>query len=71
MQGFHRQRVLPLGKASPGVITCPKWGYEFGLSGVLTGRIREHLKAELEQEKAKAKGVIRLKSRLKTGSRCS
>ncbi len=33
-----------------GLITCPNCGHEFELSDALTGRIREHLKAELFQE---------------------
>jgi hypothetical protein len=33
-----------------GFITCPQCGYEFELSDALTGKIREHLKAELQQE---------------------
>jgi len=33
-----------------GMITCPNCGHEFELSDALTGRIREHLRAELLQE---------------------
>ncbi len=33
-----------------GLITCPHCGKDFELSDALTGRIREHLKTELQQE---------------------
>jgi len=33
-----------------GMITCPNCGHEFELSDALTGKIREHLRAELLQE---------------------
>jgi len=36
-----------------GLITCPNCGNEFGISGALTGRIREHLKAQLQHEAAR------------------
>jgi hypothetical protein len=42
-----------------GLITCPNCGHEFELSDALTGRIREHLKAELLQE------VVRRESEVK------
>jgi uncharacterized Zn finger protein (UPF0148 family) len=32
-----------------GMITCPSCGHEFEISDALTGRIREHLEAELSQ----------------------
>ena len=35
------------------LITCPHCGQEFELSDVLTGKIREHLKAELQQDVAR------------------
>ncbi len=33
-----------------GKVSCPNCGHEFEMSDVLTGQIREHLKAELQQE---------------------
>jgi hypothetical protein len=42
-----------------GLITCPNCGHEFELSDALTGRIREHLKAELLQE------VVRRETKVK------
>ncbi len=33
-----------------GFITCPQCGHEFELSDALTGKIREHLRAELQKE---------------------
>lgn len=46
------------------LITCPHCGQEFELSDALTGKIREHLKAELQQDVARREGD--LKKRLKT-----
>ena len=46
-----------------GLITCPNCGHEFELSDALTGRIREHLKAELFQE------VVRRESEVKKSLR--
>ena len=34
----------------PGAITCPQCGHEFEISDALTGRIREHLRAEMMAE---------------------
>ena len=33
-----------------GLIACPNCGHEFELSDALTGKVREHLKAELQQD---------------------
>lgn len=33
-----------------GLIACPNCGHEFELSDAITGRVREHLKAELQQD---------------------
>ncbi|MEW6185463.1 MAG: DUF2130 domain-containing protein [Thermodesulfobacteriota bacterium] len=46
-----------------GLITCPNCGKEFELSDVLTGKIREHLRAELQQDVVRREGE--LKKRLK------
>ncbi len=33
-----------------GLITCPHCGQEFALTDAITGKIREHLKTELQQD---------------------
>ena len=45
-----------------GQITCPNCGHEFELSDALTGRIREHLKAELFQEVARREAGVKKKT---------
>jgi hypothetical protein len=45
-----------------GMITCPNCGQEFELSDALTGRIREHLKAELLQEVLRREADLKKKS---------
>ena len=45
-----------------GQITCPNCGHEFELSDALTGRIREHLKAELSQEVARREAEVQKKT---------
>jgi hypothetical protein len=42
-----------------GMITCPSCGHEFEISDALTGRIREHLKAELSQEVKKREAELK------------
>jgi hypothetical protein len=42
-----------------GKITCPNCGEEFELSDALTGRIREHLKAELFQEVSRREAKLK------------
>ena len=42
-------------------LTCPNCGHEFELSDALTGRIREHLKAELRQEAARREAEVKKK----------
>jgi len=46
----------------PGMITCPNCGQEFELSDVLTGRIREHLKAELLREVSRREAELKKRS---------
>ena len=46
-----------------GKITCPKCGEEFEITDALTGRIREHLKAELLEEVSRREAKIKKKSR--------
>lgn len=41
-----------------GLITCPNCGHEFELSDALTGKIREHLKSELQKEIAGKEGEL-------------
>jgi len=41
-----------------GLITCPNCGHEFELSDALTGKIREHLKSELQKEIAGKEGDL-------------
>ena len=41
-----------------GLITCPNCGHEFEISDALTGRIREHLKTELQQEVARREADV-------------
>lgn len=45
-----------------GKITCPNCGEEFELSDALTGRIREHLKAELLQEVSRREAKLKEKT---------
>jgi len=45
-----------------GLITCPNCGHEFEMSDALTGRIREHLKAELLQEVNRREAEVKKKS---------
>jgi hypothetical protein len=47
---------------NPDTITCPKCGHEFELSDALTGRIREHLKAELLQEVERREAELKKKN---------
>jgi hypothetical protein len=42
-----------------GMITCPQCGQEFELSDALTGRIREHLKAELLEEVSRREAKLK------------
>jgi len=44
-----------------GMITCPNCGHEFEISDALTGRIREHLKAELSQDVKKREAELKKK----------
>jgi len=44
-----------------GMITCPNCGHEFEMSDALTGRIREHLKAELLQDVARREAELKKK----------
>ena len=37
----------------PGLVACPNCGHEFELTDALTGKIREHLQAELQKEVAR------------------
>jgi hypothetical protein len=46
----------------PGMINCPNCGHAFELSDALTGRIREHLKAEMFQEVARREADLKKKS---------
>ncbi len=41
-----------------GLITCPHCGQEFELSDALTGKIREHLKVELQQDVARREAEV-------------
>jgi len=43
------------------MITCPSCGQEFELSEALTGRLREHLKAELSQDVKKREAELKKK----------
>ena len=45
-----------------GKITCPNCGAEFELSDALTGRIREHLKAELLQDVSRREAKLKEKT---------
>ena len=45
-----------------GNITCPNCGHEFEMSDALTGRIREHLKAELLQEVTRREAEVKKKN---------
>jgi hypothetical protein len=45
-----------------GTITCPSCGQAFELSDALTGRLREHLRAELLQEVARREADVKKKS---------
>ena len=45
-----------------GRIACPNCGHEFELSDALTGRIREHLKAELLQEVGRREAEVKKKT---------
>ncbi len=47
-----------------GKITCPNCGEEFEISDALTGRIREHLKAELLKEVSRREAKLKEKSEL-------
>jgi hypothetical protein len=44
-----------------GMITCPNCGHEFEMSDALTGRIREHLKAELQQDVSRREAELKKK----------
>jgi hypothetical protein len=44
-----------------GMITCPSCGHEFEMSDALTGRLREHLKAELSKEVSRREAKIKEK----------
>jgi len=44
-----------------GMITCPNCGHEFEMSDALTGRIREHLKAELLQDVSRREAELKKK----------
>ena len=44
-----------------GMITCPNCGQEFEMSDALTGRIREHLKAELSQDVKRREAEVKKK----------
>jgi len=44
-----------------GLITCPHCGQEFELSDALTGKIREHLKTELQQDVTRREGELKKK----------
>ncbi len=44
-----------------GRIICPNCGHEFELSDALTGRIREHLKAELSEDVSRREGEVEKK----------
>ena len=45
-----------------GMITCPNCGQEFEMSDALSGRIREHLKAELLQEVSRREAKLKEKT---------
>ena len=45
-----------------GKITCPNCGEEFEISDALTGRIREHLKAELLKEVSRREAKLKKKT---------
>jgi hypothetical protein len=45
-----------------GMITCPNCGQEFEMSDALSGRIREHLKAELRQEVSRREAKLKEKT---------
>ena len=47
-----------------GKITCPNCGEEFEISDALTGRIREHLKAELLKEVSRREAKLKEKTEL-------
>lgn len=44
-----------------GRITCPNCGHEFEMSDALAGRIREHLKAELQQDVSRREAALKKK----------
>jgi hypothetical protein len=44
-----------------GMITCPNCGHEFEMSDALAGRIREHLKAELQQDVSRREAALKKK----------
>jgi hypothetical protein len=46
----------------PGMITCPNCGHAFEMSDALTGRIREHLRAEMLQEVGRREAELKKKS---------
>ena len=43
------------------MITCPNCGHEFEMSDALAGRIREHLKAELQQDVSRREAALKKK----------
>ena len=43
------------------LITCPHCGQDFELSDALAGKIREHLKAELQQDVIRREGDLKKK----------
>lgn len=45
-----------------GNITCPNCGHEFEMSDALTGRIREHLRAEMLQEVTRREAEVKKKN---------
>jgi len=45
-----------------GMITCPNCGHEFEMSDALAGRIREHLKAELQQDVSRREAALKKKT---------
>jgi len=44
-----------------GLISCPKCGHEFEISDALTGRIREHLKIELQKDVSRRETEVKKK----------
>ncbi len=47
-------------------ITCPQCGYEFELSDALTGKIRDHLRAELQHEVLRREMELKQKTKFLT-----